>query len=90
MEQRWTCVEGAIAEDRVGRLLLSLCSVYLVKDIDMRTSDILQREHDITRFVRRAAVLPLVPQHLVEDPAPYCMMVHSVTAWVFCSTSMIW
>jgi hypothetical protein len=33
----------------------------------MRTSDILQREHDITRFVRRAAVLPLVPQHLVED-----------------------
>ena len=49
------------------RLLLSLYSVYLVKDIEMRTSDILQREHDITRFVRRAAVLPLVPQHLVED-----------------------
>jgi hypothetical protein len=41
--------------------------VYLVKDIEMRTSDILQREHDITRFVRQAAVLPLVPQHLVED-----------------------
>jgi hypothetical protein len=40
------------------RLLLSLYSVYLVKDIDMRTSDILQREHDITRFVRRSIPSP--------------------------------
>ena len=42
------------------RLLLSLYSVHLAKDTEMRTSD-------ITRLVRRAAVLPLVPQHLVED-----------------------
>jgi hypothetical protein len=34
--------------------------VHLAKDTEMRTSD-------ITRLVRRAAVLPLVPQHLVED-----------------------